>query len=393
MAATFRAHSLACRATPLREPSPNPTFGASILLVRLFSVLLDVRRARQRRWTLVVLSGCALALPVVAWALPHLGRYLCPPTLASALLAGASLVASSAAAAWAGREAHWTVADTVAWLVSLVSLALLAGLGAAPITLGAVLYGLAAMSLAVRVPPTRLVAITLLSGLLGPLLRIATGSPADAVVALAYVCVLIVSAHVAAARATHSLAYVLAEREALLAERRSVARTRSQTPATAMSRTKKSASAGTSVTDLPALPATTTTLEEVGWEGLIEKLRTSLGSLCEPVGVAASVHAEVQGLAGPNARMRTNVLRIAQEATHHALRDTSPTSIAVTLRRGDGGLLLEVQDDGNVGENVRARKGLASLRSRVVPLGGSAELRRGDTGWGMRVRLPCEQLN
>ena len=50
-------------------------------------------------------------------------------------------------------------------------------------------------------------------------------------------------------------------------------------------------------------------------------------------------------------------------------------------------------DDGSVGEGLRSRRALAALRGRVVPLGGSAELKRADAGWMVRVKLPCEQLN
>ena len=65
----------------------------------------------------------------------------------------------------------------------------------------------------------------------------------------------------------------------------------------------------------------------------------------------------------------------------------------ITLRRGDGGLLMEFQDDGATGESARIRRTLASMRGRVAPLGGSAEMKRGDVGWVLRVRLPCDQLN
>ncbi len=345
----------------------------------------------------MVIAGCALALPLLAWALPRAARYLCPASLSAALLAGSSLVAASGAAAWAGREAHWTAADDVAWVVALASLGLLGGIGSAPITVATLLFGLAAMALAVRVPPTRLVAAACAATVLGPLARLAAGAGTESVVSLTLVSALIGAAHVAAARATHSLAYVLAEREALLTERRTTTRARAHTPATAPNRARRAAggAGSSSVVDLAALEAIAATppSDDVGWEGLIEKLRVSVSSLCDAAGVAASVHAEVQGLASPSPKMRTNVLRIAQEAANHVLRDASPTSIAVTLRRGDGGLLLEVQDDGRVGENVRSRRGLASLRGRVVPLGGSAELHRRDAGWVMQVKLPCEQLN
>jgi signal transduction histidine kinase len=98
-------------------------------------------------------------------------------------------------------------------------------------------------------------------------------------------------------------------------------------------------------------------------------------------------------LCPPNSRLRQNVLKIAQEAANHALRDSAPRLISITLRRGEGGLLLEVLDDGDVGESVRSKRALPAVRGKVAPLGGSAELRRADAGWMMRVKFPCDQLN
>ena len=40
-----------------------------------------------------------------------------------------------------------------------------------------------------------------------------------------------------------------------------------------------------------------------------------------------------------------------------------------------------------------ARRTVATLKGRVVSLGGSAEVKRGDVGWVVRVKIPCEQLN
>jgi hypothetical protein len=360
----------------------------------MLSVLLDVRRARQRRLSLVSLAVCALALPFFASALPHVAPILAPPTTTTVLLAAASVVASSGAAAWAGREAHWTLADDIAWTLSLTALAILSALGTAPITLAALLYGAAAIALAVRVPPSRLVLVAGLTAPLGPLVRLLTNAPVSALQSSILTSALVLLAHVTVARATHALAYVLAERESLLADRRVQQRSKEPTRVYEAEATT-SRSAGTS--RLPRVRAEESSShrssDEVGWEGLVERVRSALASLCEPAGVVASVHAEVRGLAPPNSRMRQNVLKIAQEAAGHALRDSAPRTIAVTLRRGDGGLLLEVLDDGSMGEGTRSRRTLPSLRGRVAPLGGSAELRRADAGWMVRVRLPCEQLN
>jgi hypothetical protein len=371
----------------------------------MLSVLLDVRRARQRRLTLVALAACALALPFAAWMAPRLAPVLAPPQVFPVVLGALALVSSTAAAAWAGREAHWTLADDIAWSISLAAFAVLGGLGTAPVTLAMLVYGAASILLAVRVPPTRLVLVAALSAPLTPLARLASGASITLVQASILVSTLVLLAHVMLARAAHALAYVLAEREALLAERRTLTRPRDATRER-LREPDTSAAAPSSIRPprlrLSAPPiaeakaddtAPRATSDEHGWDHLIERVRSSVTTLCEPAGVLASVHAEVQGLCPPNSRMRQNVLKIAQEAANHALRDTSPRSIAITLRRGDGGLLLEVLDDGRVGEAVRSRRALPALRGRVAPLGGSAELRRADEGWMVRVKLPCDQLN
>lgn len=363
------------------------------------SVLLDVRRARQRRLSLVALAACGLAMPFLALALPRLAALCGPARPAVVAIHALSVAAAAAAAVWAGREPQWTVADDIAWSAALVALAVAGYLGAAPVTGAMVLHGAAALSLAVRVPPARLVLAAGLSVLLGVLVRAASGAPASAVQAAVLFGGLTALAHVTVARATHALAYVLAEREALLAERRTATRPARErearaerdgsTAALRPPRWKLGATLSADARD-DAAPARG---EDVGWEALVERVRSAVTTMCEPVGVTSSVRAELRGLAPPNSRMRQQVLKIAEEAAHHALRDTPPQSITITLRRGEGGLLLEVLDDGSEGEGVRSKRALAAMRGRVAPLGGSAELRRGDAGWVMRVRLPCEQLN
>lgn len=355
----------------------------------MLSVLLDVRRARQRRWTLVALTACALASSGLSRAIAPLAKYTGSPSVLGALLAGASLVAAVSAAFWSKREAHWTFADDLAWLIALPSLSMLAALATAPLSLPALLFALTAVSLAVRVPPGRLVAATAASCLVAPLARAALKFSPDSSLTLALFSTVVLVAHVTLARATHALAYVLAEREALLQEKRTHTRGRSVSlPPADHERTRS-----VPVAENPDLSTVEPNADDIGWEALVERVRTSIATLCDAAGVEASVRADVQGLAPPSQRMRANVLKIAQEAANHALRDSSPTSIEITLRRGDGGLLLEVHDNGAVGENVRLRKTLASVRGRVIPMGGSAELTRADVGWVVRVRLPCEQLN
>jgi hypothetical protein len=132
---------------------------------------------------------------------------------------------------------------------------------------------------------------------------------------------------------------------------------------------------------------------EHGWDGLVERVRTSVTTMAQNAGVAATVRAEVRGLAPPSSKMRTNLLRIAQEAATQAIRHAESRTIVITLRRADGGVVLELHDDGPSSDGARQRRSLASIRSRIAALGGTAEVRRSDNGWVTRVRLPCEQLN
>jgi signal transduction histidine kinase len=85
------------------------------------------------------------------------------------------------------------------------------------------------------------------------------------------------------------------------------------------------------------------------------------------------------------------VLRIAQEALHNALRHAHARHVAVRLRSTDGRLLLEVADDG-VGfdpddPDLRSKRlGLTSMEERARRLGGRLEVSSA-RGAGTTVRL------
>jgi signal transduction histidine kinase len=362
----------------------------------MVSVLLDVRRARQRRTTLVALSVAGLALPIVALLAPAARVLLATPSPVALVLSGGAVLAASVAAVTSGREAHWSTADDVAWALGLVALAVSAGVSQGPVPAALVLHALAVVLLGVRVPPGRMIIAASLSAMLPMLLRVLLRRPVTEVAAALGLSVLAQTALTFLARATHSLAYVLAERENLLAERKGAA---------ARARERRERREVRDREDSPVVlaapklfqPARSALLEakddDAGWEGLVERVRSSVSALCEPVGVEAVVHAELQGLAPPSSKLRQHVLKIAQEAAANALREAAPRSLAITLRRADGGLLMEFVDDGEETEAARARRGVAGLKGRVTPLGGSAELRRADDGWLVRVKLPCEQLN
>jgi signal transduction histidine kinase len=85
------------------------------------------------------------------------------------------------------------------------------------------------------------------------------------------------------------------------------------------------------------------------------------------------------------------ILRIAQEALHNALRHASAGHVAVRLRGDDGELVLEVEDDGigfdPFAPELRAKRlGLTSMEERARRLGGRLEL-DSTPGAGTRVRL------
>jgi hypothetical protein len=186
-------------------------------------VLLDVRRARQRRTTLVALSVAGLALPIVALLAPAARVLLATPSPIALVLSGGAVLAASVAAVTSGREAHWSTADDVAWALGLVALAVSAGVSQGPVPAALVLHALAVVLLGVRVPPGRMIVAASLSAMLPMLLRVLLRRPVTEVAAALGVSVLSQTALTFLARATHSLAYVLAERENLLAERKGAA--------------------------------------------------------------------------------------------------------------------------------------------------------------------------
>jgi len=109
----------------------------------------------------------------------------------------------------------------------------------------------------------------------------------------------------------------------------------------------------------------------------------------QPVPIELRIGPAADGEAAP-ARDR-EVLRIAQEALHNALRHAAATRVAVRLEGGPDGLVLEVGDDG-VGFDphdpaLRSRRlGLTSMEERAQRLGGTLSFRSAP-GEGTTVRL------
>jgi signal transduction histidine kinase len=105
--------------------------------------------------------------------------------------------------------------------------------------------------------------------------------------------------------------------------------------------------------------------------------RTGVVTVVEVDGEAAAVLASRAG----------DIVQLAREALSNVSRHGHASTCRVFLRRGDGGLLLEIDDDGR-GFDVETTTwgmGLRNLQERVVSLGGTLEV-ESTAGEGTTVR-------
>jgi signal transduction histidine kinase len=127
---------------------------------------------------------------------------------------------------------------------------------------------------------------------------------------------------------------------------------------------------------------------ELERDGLAAALRKHVEVLA-PLHPAA-IEADLDEVPADAERDR-QVLRIAQEALNNALRHAAATRVELALRAPDGGLELEVADDG-IGfdpddPELRARRlGLTSMEERAARIDGALEI-DSVAGRGTRVRL------
>jgi signal transduction histidine kinase len=127
-------------------------------------------------------------------------------------------------------------------------------------------------------------------------------------------------------------------------------------------------------------------LEQDGLCGALRKHVDVLRRL-QPAEIVLDLDAQIDG----DPVRHREIMRIAQEALHNALRHAGATRVAIRLHRADGRLLLEVEDDG-VGFDPTARElrsthlGLTSMEERAQRLGGRLEIRSA-SGSGTTVRL------
>ncbi|MHB8691415.1 MAG: GAF domain-containing sensor histidine kinase [Solirubrobacteraceae bacterium] len=103
---------------------------------------------------------------------------------------------------------------------------------------------------------------------------------------------------------------------------------------------------------------------------------------------------------GPNAHrqlskeLETATYRVVQEALTNVVKHAQAASVRVLVELGREEIVIAVSDDGR-GFDTRARTkgsyGLAGMRERVYLSGGAIEVRSGEAGTDIRVRLPARE--
>ncbi len=84
------------------------------------------------------------------------------------------------------------------------------------------------------------------------------------------------------------------------------------------------------------------------------------------------------------------LLRLVQEALTNAARHADAAVVRVALRREDGQLCVDIDDDGTAAAQIREGNGITGMRERLATLSGVLELGRNARG-GLRItaRLPA----
>lgn len=345
----------------------------------------DVRRQRLARAPLVDLSLVSLAAIGVARLAPRSEPWLGPPRGPIAALVIASFVLASVAFFRAKKYTALTALDQFAWGSLLLSSAAASGASSAPLGLQGAVHAATLLVLASRDPSDALMVVAGASAALSALVRMAmpNAAPVAPVAILAAVAmlafVMVVSLARRALRAT-------AERDALLGEIARVANV--QATQSTQRRERRNS--------LPPPPKQRKSADEdelASWDALAERVRQTVSLLTENNGVSAVINVDVKGLAPPSQKMRSNLVKIVHEVAQQAIRHAEPRTIELNLSRGGGGVLIELIDADANDDGARHRKAIAPLKGRVTPLGGTADVERGDRGWKLRVQLPAEQLN
>ena len=133
---------------------------------------------------------------------------------------------------------------------------------------------------------------------------------------------------------------------------------------------------------------------ELEHDGLAGALRKEVGMLERLHDV--EIELRLDGSAEVGHERDGDVLRIAQEAIHNALRHSGAGHIAVALGRSSGGIVVEVSDDGSGFDpddpELRSRHlGLTSIEERAAELGARLQIRSAPgRGTVVALEVPCD---
>jgi len=133
---------------------------------------------------------------------------------------------------------------------------------------------------------------------------------------------------------------------------------------------------------------------ELEHDGLAGALRKEVGMLERLHDV--EIELRLDGSAEAGHERDGDVLRIAQEAIHNALRHSGAGHIAVALERSSGGIVVEVSDDGSGFDpddpELRSRHlGLTSIEERAAELGARLQIRSAPgRGTVVALEVPCD---
>src|SRR6201996_3885166 len=128
-------------------------------------------------------------------------------------------------------------------------------------------------------------------------------------------------------------------------------------------------------------------------DGLAGALRQEAMVLQQIPGIEVRLDLDGAGHAGSGPR-DAEILRIAEEALHNAVRHSGADSVSVLLRGEEGTVTIEVADDGRGFDpqdpQLRSHHlGLTSMEERARELGGRLELRsRPGAGTDVRLEVP-----
>ena len=133
---------------------------------------------------------------------------------------------------------------------------------------------------------------------------------------------------------------------------------------------------------------------ELEHDGLAGALRKEVGMLERLHDV--EIELRLDGSAEAGRERDGDVLRIAQEAIHNALRHSGAGHIAVALERSTGGIVVEVSDDGSGFDpddpELRSRHlGLTSIEERAAELGARLQISSAPgRGTVVALEVPCD---